>query len=73
MTRGRGRRQHVRWTDQVAIGASAAEYLHKLYPDGARLLNRGASRFLPTRQADSRFTETVKKYRQPEAGREPAW
>ena len=29
-------------TDQVAIGASAGEFLHKLYPDGAKIARRAS-------------------------------
>jgi len=36
-------------TDQVAIGASAAEFLHKLYPDGAKMLRSKGKPVLPTR------------------------
>jgi ribose transport system substrate-binding protein len=35
-------------TDQVAIGASAAEFLHKLYPDGAKIAQIEGQAVLPT-------------------------
>jgi ribose transport system substrate-binding protein len=50
-------------TDQVAIGASAAEFLHKLYPDGAKIAQvEGQAGSPNARKRIQGFTETVKKY-----------
>ena len=50
-------------TDQVNIGASAAEFLHKLYPDGAKIAQvEGQAGSPNARKRIQGFTETVKKY-----------
>jgi ribose transport system substrate-binding protein len=50
-------------TDQVNIGASAAEYLHKLYPDGGKIAQvEGQAGSPNARKRIQGFTETVKKY-----------
>src|SRR5215469_9547678 len=49
-------------TDQVAIGASAAEYLHKLYADGGKIAQvEGQAGSPNARKRIQGFTETVKK------------
>jgi ribose transport system substrate-binding protein len=50
-------------TDQVAIGASAAEYLHKLYENGGKVAQiEGQAGSPNARKRIQGFTETVKKY-----------
>ena len=50
-------------TDQVAIGASAAEFLNKLYPDGGKIAQiEGQAGSPNARKRIQGFTETVKKY-----------
>jgi len=50
-------------TDQVAIGASAAEFLHKLYPNGGKIAQvEGQAGSPNARKRIQGFTETVKKY-----------
>jgi ribose transport system substrate-binding protein len=50
-------------TDQVGIGASAAEFLHKLYPDGGKIAQiEGQAGSPNARKRIQGFTETVKKY-----------
>jgi len=49
-------------TDQVAIGASAAEYLHKVYGDGGKIAQvEGQAGSPNARKRIQGFTETVKK------------
>ncbi len=50
-------------TDQTAIGAKAAEYLHKLYADGGKIAQiEGQAGSPNARKRIQGFTETVKKY-----------
>ena len=50
-------------TDQVAIGAKAAEFLHQLYPDGGKVAQIEGQAGSPNARARIKgFTETVKKY-----------
>lgn len=50
-------------TDQVAIGAGAAEFLHKLYPNGGNIAQiEGQAGSPNARKRIQGFTETVKKY-----------
>ena len=50
-------------TDQVAIGAEAAEFLHKLYPNGGKIAQiEGQAGSPNARKRIQGFTETVKKY-----------
>lgn len=50
-------------TDQVAIGASAAEFLHQLYPNGGKIAQiEGQAGSPNARKRIQGFTETVKKY-----------
>jgi ribose transport system substrate-binding protein len=50
-------------TDQAVIGASAGEFLHKLYPDGAKIAQiEGQAGSPNARKRIQEFTETVKKY-----------
>jgi ribose transport system substrate-binding protein len=50
-------------TDQVAIGAKAAEFLHQLYPDGGKIAQIEGQAGSPNARARIKgFTETLKKY-----------
>jgi ribose transport system substrate-binding protein len=50
-------------TDQVAIGAKAADFLHKLFPDGGKVAQiEGQAGSPNARKRIQGFTETVKKY-----------
>jgi len=50
-------------TDQVAIGSKAAEFLHKLYPNGGKVAQiEGQAGSPNARKRIQGFTETVKKY-----------
>ncbi len=50
-------------TDQVAIGAKAAEFLHQLFPNGGKIAQiEGQAGSPNARMRIKGFTETVKKY-----------
>ena len=50
-------------TDQVAIGAKAAEFLHQLYPGGGKIAQIEGQAGSPNARARIKgFTETLKKY-----------
>ena len=50
-------------TDQVEIGAKAAEFLHQLYPDGGKVAQIEGQAGSPNARARIQgFTETLKKY-----------
>ena len=50
-------------TDQVAIGAKAAEFLHQLYPNGGKVAQIEGQAGSPNARARIKgFTETLKKY-----------
>ena len=50
-------------TDQVAIGAKAAEFLHELYPNGGKVAQIEGQAGSPNARARIKgFTETLKKY-----------